>query len=247
MKEIDKIKQKLIKLIRLSEDDTVKDGEISNALAKAQQLMARHNLTRDDIDDAEPDPFAKVQFDRTRAFFYGIKRTAWECFLCDFVCSFVGTVKSYTMTAKDLSGKRRAAVVYYGPSDDAESAADLFSELSTAISMMAITRYGGFSKKSGAVYAEGFVDGLAIKLEAEKKLLRESSDHQTAALMVVSDERALALRERSELWLSKECGVELSRGSGLGGGSGCRDAYMSGQRDGRNYSVTQKAPVRKLA
>lgn len=241
MTDIEKIKQKLIKLIRLSEDDTVKDGEISNALAKAQQIMAQHNLTREDIDSAAADPYEKVKMDRTRAFFYGVKRTAWESHLGIFICDFHGTVKVYTINESDLSGKRRACLMFYGPADEAECAADLFAELSTAIAMMATTRYGGFARKDGATYAEGFVTGLAEKLTAEKILLRNPEDEKTAALMVVSDERSLAIRNKADLWLAKDCGINLGRGSGT------RGAFNQGRTDGSNYSVSRRTPTRKLA
>ena len=245
--DLNKIKDKLAKLIRLSEDSGATDGEISNAINAAQQLMARHNLSREDIDESnKSDPCQKVEMNRFRAFFHGKNRTAWECRLALFVVDFYGTIKYYSTSAHDLRGESRAVMMFYGPSDDSEGAAELFAELDSAIATMATIRFGGFARKDGAVYAEGFVEGLREKLVTEKLAIRQA-DAQTSALMVVSDTRALALRKKAESWLAVSCGIKLRQGSGLSGGSGSRDARSQGRADGRNYGVARKTPLKKLA
>ena len=80
---------------------------IESAINAAQQLMARHNLTREDIDDAQANPYAKVEMNQFRAFFYGKNRTAWELSLSHFVKEFIGTVEYYSTIARDLGGVRR--------------------------------------------------------------------------------------------------------------------------------------------
>lgn len=245
--DLNKIKDKLAKLIRLSEDSAATDGEISNAINAAQQLMARHNLTREDIDYTDKaDPCRNVEMSRFRAWFHGKNRTAWELSLCVFVVDFHGTIKYYSTNARDLSGESRAALMFYGPADDAEGAAELFAELDTAIATMAIIRFGGFARKDGAVYAEGFVEGLREKLAAEKLAIRQANA-ETSALMVVSDSRALALRNKAETWLAVSCGIKLQQGSGLSGGSGSQNARAQGRADGRNYGVARKTPLKKLS
>ena len=84
MNEINRIKDKLAKLLRLGENSAASDGEIDNALTLAAAMMAKHNLTRDDIDMTEADPIAKVAYGRHFAFSRGAHLATWETILINF-------------------------------------------------------------------------------------------------------------------------------------------------------------------
>lgn len=263
MSDIDRIKEKLAKLLRLGEDNAASEGEIQNALHLATQMMAKHQLTRADIDMAAADPIAKVALGRHFAFCKGATLTTWESSLTSFVKNFIGSVSCYNAgkmpirkngIAADFfaadSAREAIAIAYYGSDDDARCAASMFEELRDAVATMAIIRWGGWMRGEGGAYAYGFVCGL---LEAHRSAV-QSLTHQdatTTALMLKSESFSLAIVEKGKTWLATTHGVQLRARKGTRRvgytGANARTAMNEGRRDGANYNPTRPASRNKIA
>ena len=249
--EIEQIKQKLTKLLRLGECSAASQGEIDNALRMAHRLMAEHSLTRQDLGDihATDGGLSNVRFTRRETYSNEPTFTAWESSLAHFVTDFVGTVKFYiNQNAPVPLGLGRVAtkLTWYGPEDDTAAASELFDELHTSASLMVIMKYGKrWAKGPGRAYVEGFVTGLT-EANARARNALTSGDAATSSLMIVVAERQLALVNASRDWLEKSQGIKLSAGRALRSQNGYADARASGQRDGRNYSVNQPTRAKRL-
>lgn len=256
MSDITTIKQRLAKLIRLSEDESASAGEIDNALNMAAQLMAKHQLTRDDIDYSGtdgPDSLDRIRMGRHCCLAKGSRVTTWEIILSGFVSRLIGSVQHYlSREIKLLAGANGGAAYgsgfyYYGPQDDAEEAAELFRELQDTIAIMAIAKWGGYARSDGAAYAEGFVTALLEKLAAEIDKLK-SGDEQTCALITRSESTALAITSRAREWLTETHGVRIKKKTVRGGTrTGSHAARRDGATDGSRYDVRRPGVKRKLA
>lgn len=250
MSDIDRIKEKLAKLLKLGEDSAATEGEIANALNIATQMMARHQLTRDDINLEADDPLAKLQFGRHFAFSKASKATLWEKILSPFVKSVIGSVDCYLEAglpvrrngiAEMQAGEVRTATafVFYGPDEDAACAAAMFEELRDAISTMALIRWASWQTGSGRAYAYGFVIGLK-RAAADAVLKLKSCDNATTALILQSEKTSLLIVDASREWLTKKHGVKLSPGRKTTLNfkeDNARKALAEGLADGRNYEV----------
>lgn len=264
MSDIDRIKDKLAKLLRLGENAAATDGEIENALNLATQMMAKHQLTRDDIDTSAPDPLAKLTYGRHVAFCKGARASTWECALSQFIVEFIGSIDHYlskrTLLRKNgitsdffkaTNGEGEVgyapAFYFYGPDDDARCAASMFEELRDAIATMAILRWNGWARGEGMAYAYGFADGL-IRANRKARLALKNSDSTTTALILKSEQTSLAIVKQAKNWLSTAHKIKLTKGSSrsvnLSGGKA--GAYSEGVRDGSNYKVGRHASASKI-
>jgi hypothetical protein len=259
MADIDKIKKKLAKLLRLGENDAASEGEIQNALDMATQLMAKHQLTRDDIDTSSVDPVANVVFGRHFAFCKGANASTWELVLVNFVKSFIGSVDAYSggklpvrrggiaELGKNGEVRHAATICFFGADDDARCASEMFEELRDASATMAIVRWGGWARGDGFAYALGFARGLSTAHDLVKRKLL-SSDDATHALMVRSDSTALAIVDGATQWLATTHGIRL-RTTGrrrVSGSHRASDAYSEGYDDGQRYDATRPSAKPKL-
>ena len=259
MSNINRIREKLSKLLALGENNAASQGEIDNALTMAAALMAKHNLTRDDIDMSAVDPIAKVAYGRHWAFSNGANLTTWEIVLCNFVMEFIGTVKSYHSKAMpvrrngiaetDKHGEIRTAtgLAFYGCDEDAACAAEMFEELRDAAATMALIRWGGWARGDGAAYAEGFALGIQ-SANTKASLALKNGDAQTTALMLVSEKMQLAIRDKASDWLSTTHNIKIGKGRPRHfSRSGSHEARGEGRRDGSNYGVNRPGQNQRIA
>jgi hypothetical protein len=245
--DLTNIKNKLVKLINLSENSAASQGEIDNALNAAAQIMARHNLTREDIDLTNQDPAKNVRMSRAMVQCLNRNSTTWEAMLARFCTEFVSSIGYYKSQGYHGLNKANKICCYffYGSKDEVEIAVELFRELQSAISIMAVTRYDNFYSKQGGAYCEGFVSGLEQSNHLEKLKLR--GDSQTNALMIRSNETSLLIIDKAKDWLADCHRVKLKTGQGTRGASDrTGDARTQGKLDGSNYSVTKKTISKKL-
>lgn len=261
MSNIDRIKEKLAKLLRLGEDTAASDGEIQNALNLATQMMAKHQLTRDDIDTNAPDPIARVALGRHFAFAKSTKASAWECQLASFVKVFIGSISLYNTVATlrrngivEMAGdnpRQAHAFVFYGSDDDARCAAAMFEELRDAIATMSIIRWGGWMRGDGNAYAFGFVSGL-ITAHRDSRHNLMNSDSTTHALILKSEQTSLAIIDKSRQWLATTHGVRLAPPKSRNRkvkfrGTNARDAIHQGRKDGTRYDPTRPTSPGRIA
>lgn len=245
--ELLKVKDKLVKLINLAENGAASQGEIDNALNMAAQIMAKHNLTREDIDFSKLSPAENVRMSRAYASCLNSNSTTWECLLAEFCISFVGNISYYKNTGAYGLNKDKKTTLYffYGSSDEVEIGIDLFKELQSAISIMAVTRYDNFYSKKGGAYCEGFVSGLRMQLHAEK--LKLKGDNITHDLILKSDATGLLIVDQAKTWLANVHKVKLRTGQAMGGAKDkTGTARAQGRIDGSNYNVTKTTPNKKL-
>jgi hypothetical protein len=262
MSDITRIKDKLAKLLRLGEDTAASQGEIDNALTLATQMMAKYQITREDIDTSAADPTAKVTLGRHTAFCKGANLATWELILSNFVCDFIGSVKAYDsgkqtvrragiadfFGATNGEARQAASRVFYGSDEDARCAVDLFEELSQAIATMAIIRWGGWARGDGAAYAGGFATALR---DANRKAREElhHADATTSALMIRSEANSLAIVNHAERWLATTHGVKLrtlAKRTMRFSSSNASKAYGEGRKDGANYNVSRPGARQRI-
>lgn len=263
---MDKIKDKIKKLLNLAENDGAFDGEVDNALRFARRLMLRHNVTQEEAKDAHEvaaDAEA-VDYGRVSAFTLGPNLSQWESTLAHSICQLIGTVQFYRESGKfarrtahgtiDYSKgepSTAARLQFYGPEEDARDATELLEEWSHIIVSMARMKYGGAFKGSGREYAESFAYALYQKVEKirqeektaianEQKLLAAG---ETALMVRNAGALMLAKKNKASDWLAKECGIKLSKSSRSSGSTIYDgDARAAGRADGNkaDFSHSRK-------
>lgn len=257
MRNLDKIKDKLRKLLNLSDSVSASKGEVDNAMNAATRLMSQHNLTRDDIDLSASDPVKNVTMGRHSSVSLGRNFSTWESMLLQFVAKFIGFTKSYQHPSQPLKkngiavldeqGKQRfgSMVYFYGSDESAEVCVDIYEELRDTIQAMGLLLHGGWFRGDGAMYCQGFANGLQSALARSKDGLKLCDD-QTTALVLQDEKNQLAVEIKSKEWLKKVHGVKVTMVKTKGARSGDRRAYREGQRDGANYNPSRPTPTRKL-
>lgn len=259
MSDISRIKDKLTKLLKLSDPrNNASDGEVQNAMAMAASLMAKHNLTRSDLDLDSANPTTKVEYNRFMVFSDGKKRIKWEIDLCHFVTTFIPSVGFYLDANGPYPARRfgmaslkkgkpyeAAAAMLYGPEDDCIAAVDLYNELLDAVQAMALIRWGSFKSGDGAEYAEGFIEGLREANRSQEANLK-LNDSTTYGLIIKSQENAALIVSGGKDWLAKSHGVKLRRGAAVRGTGTNNGARGEGKRDGSNYSVNKPSGNLKI-
>lgn len=252
MSDISRIKDKLTKLLNIANPrSNASEGEIRNAMAMASSLMAKHNLTRDDLDLDSANPTARVEYNRFMVFSDGKLRIKWEVDLCCFVTTFIPSVGFYLEAAGPYPVRRfgiaslkkgkpfeAQAFMFYGPEDDCIAAVDLYNELLDAVQAMAIIRWGTFRSGDGEEYSEGFIEGLKEANRQQEEDLR-INDEQTYGLIIKSQENAALIVSGGKDWLATKHNVRLKQSGGIRGSRTDNGARGEGKRDGSNYSVTK--------
>ena len=248
---LDQIKATIKQCFAVAENDASCDSEIEQALRVANLYLARYNLERDDVftsDDGEVN-VDNVAYGRREVYTMNQNMAYWEADLACFVAKFVGTCQFYRSTgclktnhAGMVTG-RAVRFTFYGPTDDAQFCVELFEAIAQHAVSVAILKFGkrtGFMRGDGAAYCEGFVAGLRKQHVHEVEKLRQHSDSK--ALIEVSEQRTLAIRNGATQWLVESEGVKLSKGRGGGSSCGHRksNCFDTGKQDGASYSLPNR-------
>ncbi len=259
-KAIDKVR----KLLAMGDENSgASQNEIDQAIAAAERILAQHQLTREDVTQAEDGSWdaSKVEYSKRSTYSFGANLTQWQADLGHFICDFLGTVKWYrqtgryrrvnpndnaSMLALNEAGRTSKAnkLTFYGPDEDCEAAADLFTELQHAIATMGQLYHGGWARGSGASYCEGFVNGLERAHQKSQGQLTSGEDKYA----LVVQEKSLAIRKGADHWLAESQGVKLRQG----GSRSCRSnfdssAFLQGKKHGGEYDVNKPAGTKKLS
>lgn len=177
--------------------------------------------------------------------------------MAGFVAKFVGVrlyrdtnpqiVRRHGIVQLDANGKRQVAqsIVFFGISEDAFIAAELYDELRTLVASMAVARWGQVYKGDGAAYCEGFVCGLISRhneAEEEQRLIavQAADDGNQNGLILMQRRTDLVARkqEKAERWIQSR-GVKLkSSRRSYGSQAGSDEAFAQGETDGRNADVS---------
>lgn len=257
----DSVKARIRKLLQLAENDAATDGEISNAIAFAQRLMAEHHLSEEQVKEGDPVNLHAVQADlekltmlRLAAFGQGEKLASWEVTLSMFVSKLVGGVGVYGSGARtvrtatgtimfDSRGRSmvRSTVTFYGADEDVRLAQQLYVDIATTIAAMARLKFGGAFRGEGRSYGDGFVAGLQTKLREATA----ASAAESKSLAIRCDAIVKAKVEHANKWL-KQQGVTLSS-RGHGSGSFHPSAFSAGKQDGLAADISAKRTTKLAA
>lgn len=259
MDNIQQIKDRVRKLMAYANDGAASEGEIENAMRHAAKLIDAHHLDADELTaDAKPaeGPMQMGQAFGTCNYEVGM---TWEGTLAMAITELFGCVKSYRthetsairidgIAQTDRNGKVRLGkkMAFYGPLQESQEAAELFTVWAQSIATMGVHRWGGCYKGDGAMYCLGFVESLYKKavevncarqrIEARPPLLLAGPSGNTAPA-----EKSITLFQRFDLiknearnWLEKTQGIKLSKRSG---GSGYRSGTHSAYSEGRAHGA----------
>ncbi len=225
--EFDKILKRLIALDRTATNAASTEGEKRNALRMVQNLMLRHNLSREDI--TEDDNTDNVLFTRIACSLNGRRACRWEGHLARFVTREILPMVQYYQDRKG----NRTFFWFYGPKDDVANCIALFRELLLTIATAAQLRYGGYSRGSGASYCEGYVRGLPRAGDDADQTAAEAVFSQGALIHA----RTLALQEAATDWLGDECGIRLVTSRSSGRSRYDENAASQGHSDGAKQDL----------
>lgn len=234
-KEFDRVLRVLRALDKTASNHASTEAEKQNALRAMQALMLNNDLKREDIvDDANVN---NVQFTRMVCAVNGRRACSWEKELANYVCDqILPSVQWYIST----SG-HRTLFSFFGPLSDVKNAVALFRELLLAIATAAKLQYGGFSRGSGASYAEGYVAGLPKRLQPVDPAEHRRAASEAALVQV----RTLAVHTAATDWLRRECHVRLACSSRSGRNQHDPAAQYRGQLHGAKHDIrVPNAPQR---
>ncbi len=225
--EFDRILDRLRKLDRTASNIATTEGEKHNALRMMQSLLLRHNLTRDDIvDEGNVD---NVQFTRIACPVNGRRACNWEKSLATYVTKTILPTTQWFVASRG----HRTFFWFYGPRADVQNAIALFRELLLTIATSAHLQFRGYTRGSGASYAEGYVQGLP----------GSSTDSQYNPEQVVSERalihsRTMTLHSAAKHWLDFECNIKLTTCYGMGRDQFDDAAAHRGRLHGSKHEVS---------
>ena len=201
-KELDRVIRIVKALERTAGNQASTDAEKRNAVKAMQEMMLSHNLSREDLGDDETG--GQTGFARVSCPVNGRRACGWEKDLAHFVCDKVMPTVGWYKSTKG----HRTIFQFYGPPSDVETVVTLFRELLLTIASNATLLFGGYSRQSGAEFAEEYVEALESAADEQLEPTKSAGAETNAtSLMQV---RALKVRSAAREWLAEECGVRLS-------------------------------------
>lgn len=231
-KEFDKVLNRLRSFDNTANNSASTEGEKRNALRMMQNLLLRHNLSRDDI--VENDNVDNIRFTNVACPVNGRRACSWEKSLAEYVVDEIFPLTSWYISTRGP----RTLFWFYGPLDDVNNCIALFRELLLTIAASAQLQYGGYSRGSGASYAEGYVRGLPRYHSSE----HDPTQVNQSALIHA---RTLAVKHAARDWLKLECDVSIVLKSGSGRSQHDPDAAHRGKQHGSKHDL-RGASGRKL-
>ena len=245
-KEFDKILHRLRSLDNTATNRASTDGEKRNALRMMQNLMLRHNLSREDI--TEKDNVDHVSFTKIACPVNGSRALAWEKALASYLTSEIFPMTWWYFSTKG----HRTLFWFYGPFKDVQNCIALFKELLLTIAASAHLQYGGYTRGSGASYAEGYVRGLPKHQSGSGESGSGASDQSSEAKATAQNEtaliqaRMLAVKNAALQWLKVECGIELTTTRGTGRNQRDPAAEAKGKQHGAKHEVAPPTGPKRI-
>ncbi len=233
-KEFDKVLHRLRSLDNTANNAASTEGEKRNALRMMQNLMLRHNLSRDDI--SGDDNVDSMRFTRMACPVNGRRACNWEKSLAAYLVQEIFPMTNWYYGTKG----HRTLFWFYGPLDDVRNCVALFRELLLTITASAYLQYGGYSRGSGASYAEGYVRGLPRHQASSD--LHDQAVSETALIHL----RTLAAKQAARDWLKLECGISLVLKGGSGRSQHDPDAADRGKQHGSKHDLRDASGRKRI-
>jgi len=224
--EFDKVLHLLRSLDNTAKNAASTDGEKRNALRMLQNLMLKHNLSREDISD--DDNVESMRFTRMTCCVNGRRACTWEKNLAAYLIAEIFPMTSWYFAVQGP----RTLIWFFGPLEDVQNCIALFRELLLTIATSAHLQYGGYSRGSGASYAEGYVRGLP---RYQSGVNNGDTIVSSTALIHA---RTIAVRKAATLWLKIECGMTLVSERGSGRNQHDPDAASRGKEHGSKHDLS---------
>lgn len=211
MTNMDKIIEKISKLLAVANNTGATESEAIQAALMAQKLMAKYNIELDQV-DSKPEQREIVKEIYRQSGKHEMKK--WKIGLSSIVAQNF-RCKVYFINGQD--------VIFYGYKEDAKIALQVFSFLYEVGNKLAV-RYYNKCKKEGIetrgvmnTYLAGFRQGVADVLEK-----------QCTALMIVTPQEVTESFDEMTKGFSRISGNIRTNGNG--------QAYSAGKRDGRDIA-----------
>ncbi|TWT56562.1 DUF2786 domain-containing protein [Allorhodopirellula solitaria] len=223
-KEFNKVLHRLRSLDSTASNSASTEGEKRNALRMMQNLLLRHNLSRDDI--VEQDNVDNMRFTNMACPVNGRRACGWEKGLAAYVVNEIFPLTSWYFGTRGA----RTLFWFYGPKDDVDNCIALFRELLLTIAASAQLQYGGYARGSGASYAEGYVNGLP-------RYHTSGPGDQQANESALIHARTLAVKQASREWLKLECDISIVLKGSSGRSQHDPDAASRGKTHGSKHDL----------
>jgi hypothetical protein len=249
--EFEKIIHRLRAIDNTARNQAATESERENALRMMQSLLLRHNLTREDL--ADQDGEDSTSYARIACPVNGSKSQTWEKALANYVTEHIFPMTQWYAGRKG----HRTLFHFYGPRTDVENAIALFRELLLTIASAAKILYGGYSRGSGASYAEGYVQSLPKSeglsddeldmASCKRDPLSAGKNSSHSAERALIKQRFLIVHERSRDWLYHECGVQLVTTTRRGRDFRDPAAELMGRKHGSEHRIDPPSAPKRLS
>lgn len=254
--DLDRVKDKIRKLLALAADDAQVDGEITAAMSLAERAMQEYHLTQADLEVSQATVGTDVPREYAKRSSPGrwVKSLArWECTLSKAIKTLVGSVGVYCSHENKPTGtfgvtRSTPCLIWYGIAEDVDLAVSLYDDWSHVIATIAQGRYGGAYRGDGSSYAYGFAATLCERARIEAKSRVAIVTPSTTAIVKLglgSLADVLATRQRDARGWLATTGVDLCSARGTRFTMKNPNAFEDGRADGSraDFTATRKAKL----
>lgn len=227
------ILQKIKKLLNLAKDSAASEGEVSNAMRMAQELMTKHRLSLAEAESVDLNNQSKSSRYATEAKFNLNKRTfyRWEKRLVSIVARLMSVEALLSFTGP----------IFIGVESDAHIAVEMYAYLrESALKLRkeySKANPGEREQVGGALWDESYMAGLCNRLservtELKKEETKTQEKHTSLNALAVVDHSVI------QQYLTKNYPMlrkSSSRGSKLNAST-----FQAGKADGNKISLSTK-------
>jgi len=221
----EKIIDRVKKMLALANCSGAAEGERDNALRMAYNLLAKHNLTMDQVDAHNATPQEARESQSAKFVVYpwarSIANLVGELFFCNY----------YFM--RSPNGKQ-GTHVFIGKASNAATAQYMSEFVVRSVTREAARLYGSAISPEGRCFAVGVVNKLRERIREIKDTLNKESTTGTELALV---NLAKAEKEANALWLAEQ-GVKLRTTKSSTKGVTDSDAYHAGRDFGARVNLS---------
>lgn len=224
MTDINKILERVKKMLVLANDASATEGERENALRMAYNVLAKHNLSMADLPEDQSNEARErqdvvISADRWAR---SLAQAVAKLFFCKYFYSRTGT-----------SGKDKHCFV--GRQSNVITARYMSEFLIKSVKREATTRYKSPTTPQGRSFCVGTVDSIRKRVEEMIKNDTESTPGTALVLVTLHQREA----DENEKWLNGT-GVSLTTAKARADNSLRASAFYDGREYGKTVSLNQQ-------
>ena len=219
----ERIIRKVKHLLALSKSSN--EHEAQNAMLKVQELLMKYKLSMEDVANYEEDSFTVEE----RVTGFSFTKAKWKASLAAVLSENLGCY-CYLKT------RRTNYITFFGKEDDVAICEITYKYALDAIAcgvnkLKKQYKINGFSVKGlESDYAMGFVFGLHKRFEEQRE------KHQEWGLVLLKDKKVIEEFEK------KDIGKTYNAKTTFNGNYG---AYFKGEKDGKDFCITDKVSTKE--